>query len=182
MISKARHFIPVSGYARRFFVPTVSADKVNDRKYFADVLGQLADDGGYEALLYHLLHEIDVRDFDVRAVPKTAALAEQAAYSRHGVDLLVEKACNEAVAPCSHGSVAGFSISSGQESRYGLDYFIDHHFDRELSRLGALKVKRALVKDWGCVTGKAARVTQGGSQVSGVAWFLTVLDPVFGPF
>ena len=83
----------------------------------------------------------------------------------------MEKACNEAVASCSlRVAKAGFSISSGQESRYGLDYFIDHHSDRELSRLGALKVKRALAKDWGCVTGKGARVTQGGSQVSGVAW------------
>ena len=100
VISNAKHFIPVSNYARRFFVPTVSVERVNDRKYFDDVLGQLAD-GGHEALLYHLLHEVDVRDFDVRAVPKTAALAEQAAYSRHGVNLLVEKVCNDAVAPCS---------------------------------------------------------------------------------
>src|SRR5262245_57790874 len=33
--------------------------------------------GGYEALLYHLLHEIDLRDFNVRAVPKTVGLLEQ---------------------------------------------------------------------------------------------------------
>ena len=71
VISNAKHFIPVSDYARRFFVPTVSVERVNDRKYFDDVLGQLAD-GGHEALLYHLLHEVDVRDFDVRAVPNTA--------------------------------------------------------------------------------------------------------------
>ena len=38
---------------------------------------QMHDEGGFEALLYHLLHEVDVRDFNVRAVPKTAALLEQ---------------------------------------------------------------------------------------------------------
>ena len=65
--------------------------------------------GGYEALLYHLLHEVDVRDFNVRAVPKTAALLEQAAYSRKGLDLLVEKACHEAVVPCAWGD-SGFGL------------------------------------------------------------------------
>ena len=33
---------------------------------------------------------------------ETAALAEQAAYSRHGIELLVEEACNEGRVPCAH--------------------------------------------------------------------------------
>jgi hypothetical protein len=88
IISNSDHFRPVSGSARRFFVPTVSQDKESNHEYFAAILKQLSD-GGYEALLYHLLYEVDIRGFNVRAVPKTAALAEQAAYSRKGVDLLV---------------------------------------------------------------------------------------------
>ena len=87
------------GTARRFFVPKVSSESANDHEYFRKIDGELHD-GGYEALLYHLLHEVDIRDFNVRAVPKTAALAEQAAYSRKGIDLLVEIACKEGVVPC----------------------------------------------------------------------------------
>ena len=76
IISNAKHFIPVSGTARRFMVPTVSPDRANDHDYFSKIRAQL-NEGGYEALLYHLLYEIDIRDFNVRDVPKTAGLLEQ---------------------------------------------------------------------------------------------------------
>ena len=175
VLSNEKHFIPVSGTARRLFVPTVSSARANDHKYFHDIDVQLKD-GGYEALLYHLLYEIDIKDFNVRDVPKTAALAEQAAYSRKGLDLLVEKACNEAVVPCPHSEWAGFSDNighsdpKGYDDRKGFDYFIDHHPDQELRRLGSLTVKRRLKKDWDCVTGDATRKQSGGVRGSGIDW------------
>jgi hypothetical protein len=76
ILSNADHFLQVSGTARRFFALTASAERMGDHEYFRKILAQLSD-GGYEALLYHLLHEVDISDFNVRAVPKTAALAEQ---------------------------------------------------------------------------------------------------------
>lgn len=169
LISNAKHFIPVSGTARRFFVPTVSSDKASDHEYFRKIMEQLHD-GGYEALLYHLLHEIDVRDFNVRAVPKTAALAEQAAYSRRGIDLLMETVCNEGRVPYSYSDCPGFSDSSGYTDRRGFDYFINHHADKELARMGALTVKRRLASDWGCITGKASRMSRNGVQIPGIIW------------
>ena len=42
-------------------------------EYFAGLQAEL-DNGGYEALLYHLLHEVDLTDFNVRKVPQTEAL------------------------------------------------------------------------------------------------------------
>ena len=169
VISNAEHFLPVSGFARRFFVPKVSSEHANDHDYFRAILKQL-NDGGYQALLYHLLHEVDVRDFNVRAVPKTASLAEQAALSRKGIDLLVETACATAVAPCQHMDLPGVSSTRGYQDRMGFDYFIDHHSDRDLQRMGSLKVKRELAKHWGCVTGKAARTQQDGKQVNCILW------------
>jgi hypothetical protein len=174
VISNASHFVPVSGSARRFFIPTVSSDRANDHAYFGKIRAELHD-GGYEALLYHLLHEIDLRDFNVRAVPKTAALAEQAAYSRKGVDLLVEIACHDAVVPCQNGSRAGVSLCpdverSYQPVRHGFDWYIDHHPDHDLSRLGSLKVKRRLAKEWNCLTGSAAREYVDGVQKHVVRW------------
>ena len=175
VISNASHFVPVSGTARRFFIPTVSSGRANEHAYFDKINTELHD-GGYEALLYHLLHEIDLRDFNVRAVPKTAALAEQAAYSRRGVDLLIEMVCHDAVVPCQFGDRVGVSIcrdvdnSYGGPPRRGFDWYIDHHTDRDLSRLGSLKVKRRLKDDWGCITGKEARASVHGDQMNCVNW------------
>jgi hypothetical protein len=118
VLSNSKHFIPVSGTARRFFVPTVSSDKKGNFDYFKKIDEQMKN-GGYEALLYHLLYEVDVRDFNVRAVPKTAALAEQAAYSRKGIDLLVETACNEACAPCQPLDHPGYSMCTGTNRHAG---------------------------------------------------------------
>jgi hypothetical protein len=169
ILSNAKHFVPVSRTARRFFIPTVSENRVGDLEYFKTIDKQLKD-GGYEALLYHLLYEVDLRDFEVRRVPKTAGLAEQAGYSRKGVDGLVEKICSEGCVPCAHFEWPGFSISNGYEERKGFDYFIDSHTDRQLRDLAALRVKNQLRDDWRCVTGKHARRRNGSDIIHGVQW------------
>jgi hypothetical protein len=171
ILSNSEHFIPVSGTARRFMVPTVSQERKSDHEYFRKILAQL-NDGGYEALLWHLLHEIDIRDFNVRAVPKTAALAEQAAYSRKGIELLVEKACNEGCVPCAHPEHPELSYNTepGPYARIGFDDFIGRHSNRELAYMGPLTVKRRLVKEWGCMTGKSVRKQSNGVRVHGTMW------------
>jgi len=79
--SNERHFLPVSGTARRFFIPTISQAHLQDFAYFSAILDQLKNEGGYEALLYHFLHEVDLTGFNVRAVPKTEGLMEQRNHS-----------------------------------------------------------------------------------------------------
>ena len=169
IISNAKHFVPASRTARRFFIPTVSIARLRDFEYFKAIEKQLKD-GGYEALLYHLLYEVDVRDFEVRRIPKTAGLLEQAEYSRKGLDGLIEKICNDGCVPCAHFEWPGFSVSNSYEIRQGFDYFIDSHAGRELRDLGALKVKRQLRKDWGCKSGDDARRRDGSDMVYGVKW------------
>ena len=177
IISNARHFIPVSGTARRLFVPKVSSDRMGDHDYFAKIIQQMGDEGGAEALLYHLLYEVDIRGWNVRDVPKTAILAEQAAYSRRGVDLLVEVACSEAVVPCQHETLPNISICSQYKNEHffecdGFDHFINHHSDQQLRSLGALRVKRELAKEWGpgFITGDHARSSMNGQQRRGIMW------------
>ena len=167
--TNAKHFVPASRTARRFFIPTVSENRVGDLEYFKTIEKQLKE-GGYEALLYHLLYEVDLRDFDVRRVPKTAGLTEQVEYSRKGLDGLIEKICSDGCVPCSYLAWSGFSVSTGYEARQGFDYFIDSHVDRELRDLGALKVKRQLCKDWGCKSGDDARRRDGSDMVYGIKW------------
>jgi len=167
--TNAKHFLPASSTARRFFVPTVSEDRAGDFKYFDAIEVQL-NDGGYEALLYHLLYEVDLRDFDVRRVPKTAGLADQAEYSRRGLDGLVEKVCNEGRVPCAHFSWPGFSESNDRDFRKGFDHFIDNHPDPKVRGLGSLAVKRQLRKVWGCKSGDDAKRRDGPAMVAGIKW------------
>ena len=169
MTTNSKHFVPASRTARRFFIPTVSENRVGDLEYFNAIEAQLKD-GGYEALLYHLLYEVDLRDFNVRRVPKTAGLIEQVEYSRKGLDGLVEKICNDGCVPCAHLQWPGFSVSNGAEEREGFDYFIDNHHDRELRDLGALKVKRDLRKHWNCRSGDDTKRRDGSNMIYGVKW------------
>jgi hypothetical protein len=83
--SNADHFLPVSGTARRFFIPTVSTKRMQDLAYFNDLKADL-ESGGYEALLYHLLNEVDLAGFNVRMVPQTAGLREQRDHSLEALD------------------------------------------------------------------------------------------------
>jgi hypothetical protein len=168
LLSNMDHVVFVGPTARRLFVPTISEDRVGDLEYFSKIEAQLQD-GGYEALLYHLRHEIDLRDFDVRKVPRTVGLAEQAGYSRRGVDLLVEQVCNEAQVPCQIFGHPDCSLTNIDPTVSGtLDYMLSKSNDRELQK--PLTVKRRLSADWGCRSGDDARIWNGSRHVSCIQW------------
>jgi hypothetical protein len=178
LTTNSDHVIPASATARRFFMPTFSQERRKDFEYFGAMFDQL-EHGGYEALLWHLLHEVDLTGFNVRDVPMTAGLMEQAAYTRHGIDALVEDACSAGVAPCGHSYWPGFTCSAGE---YGFDDLINRSADRELKTLGARRAKLKLKNEWGCVIGELAARHEKGSnlKVYGIAWpALDVLRAAF---
>jgi hypothetical protein len=84
--SNSDHFLPVSGTARRFFIPTVSTARMQDHAYFNDLTADL-EAGGYEALLYYFLYWVDLTGFNVRKVPQTAGLREQRDQSLEPLDV-----------------------------------------------------------------------------------------------
>jgi phage/plasmid primase-like uncharacterized protein len=67
--------IPAELGDRRHFVLDIGEEHLNDFPYFA-AIDQQMDNGGREALLYHLLH-IDLSGINLRDVPKTKALLDQ---------------------------------------------------------------------------------------------------------
>jgi len=75
MSSNDKWVVPSSGDERRFFVLDVGESHRQDIPYFLDMQAQLSS-GGYEALLYHLMH-LDLTGFQVRLAPRTEALQEQ---------------------------------------------------------------------------------------------------------
>jgi hypothetical protein len=171
VISNSKHFVPISGTARRFFIPTLSPEHMQDFAYFAAIEHQLRSEGGFEALLYYFLEEVDLTDFNVRDVPKTAGLAEQAALGRRGVDGLVEEVCSVGRVPCEHWKWPGYTYTSGREYGKGFFVFIDNHRDKDLSQLGAHKIIKRLVREWDCKAMGVQREPHDSKiRISGLQW------------
>ena len=79
MASNEHWVVPAAVDDRRFFVLDVASDRKEDHTYFGALQAQV-DSGGREALL-HLLINRDLRGFNVRKIPRTAALQEQKIHS-----------------------------------------------------------------------------------------------------
>jgi hypothetical protein len=82
MASNDNWVVPTGIHDRRFFVVDVSDERIRDTNYFKRLNDQM-ENGGREALLYYLM-TYDLRGYDVRAIPSTAALAEQKLLSLGG--------------------------------------------------------------------------------------------------
>jgi hypothetical protein len=68
--------VPAGMEERRFAVLQMGEGRMEDHKDFAAIDAQM-DNGGREALLYHLLFEIDLSKINLRIIPKTEALLDQ---------------------------------------------------------------------------------------------------------
>lgn len=75
MASNDPHVIRATGDERRYCVLDIGTRNQQDSAFFGAMDEQM-ENGGYEALLYHL-QSIDITDFNVRKVPQTDALREQ---------------------------------------------------------------------------------------------------------
>lgn len=80
IIGNDDHIVHATGEERRFFVLKCGEGKRDDQAYFAAIDRQLKH-GGYQALLYHLLREIDLTNFNVRKPLRTVELLRQMADS-----------------------------------------------------------------------------------------------------
>ena len=67
--------VPAGKDARRWFVLDVNPRCKGNQDYFAEMQAELKN-GGYEALLYDLLH-FDLSQINIREAPKTVALLDQ---------------------------------------------------------------------------------------------------------
>jgi hypothetical protein len=76
MTSNEGWVVPADLGERRFAAFDVNKAICNNHPYFAAIHEEL-NNGGYEALLYQVLHEVDVSKVNLRDVPKTEALLDQ---------------------------------------------------------------------------------------------------------
>lgn len=68
--------VPAGFEERRFAIFDVGEDHIQDGAYFAAIDAEMAA-GGREALLFHLLNEVDCKAVNLRQIPHTEALVEQ---------------------------------------------------------------------------------------------------------
>ena len=133
--------VPAGLEERRFLVLDVSDKHMQDHKYFGAIIDQM-NNGGHEALLYDLL-EMDVKDEDLRKLPRTTALLDQIIHTmptahkfwlerlRAGTLLKGDYQWKEfVVTEDLHGQYLEFAQAVGDKN--GL---IDTQFGKELRRL-----------------------------------------------
>jgi hypothetical protein len=139
--------IPAGADARRFFVLDVASTRMRDFSYF-DAIAKEMDSGGREALL-DLLMQRNLSEFNIRSVPETTALATQKAYSRRGIDRLVEILAHDGVLPCADASDPSITITSGEDRNEGF-YPAARKLSPDLKHLSSKIIAVSLQDNWGC--------------------------------
>lgn len=76
LASNSEWVIPAGAVERRFFVLDVTNKSKQNLNYFEVLANQMEKGGGREALLYYLKN-VDLKNWNVRTVPQTEALARQ---------------------------------------------------------------------------------------------------------
>ncbi len=85
LASNSQWVVPAGNDERRYFVLDVGDSQMQKSEYFKAVMNQMDNEGGRSALLHHLL-TLRLEGYNVRTVPKTAALAEQKMLSMNSED------------------------------------------------------------------------------------------------
>jgi hypothetical protein len=147
MASNQKFVVPAGQNARRFFVLDVGAKRMQDSAYFAGIANDLGS-GGSSNLMYFLQH-MDLGDFNIRNVPKTAALLEQKSLARGGVDALIEGLAQDGQLPCCHNKYPNVAITTGEKSNEGFWAWVRLNH-RDLAAWHSAGLLTVLRKDWGC--------------------------------
>lgn len=152
MLSNSDWVVPAGADARRYFVLDVSDARMQDHAYFKAIVDQMASGG--DAALLDMLLKMDLSDFDLRQVPKTAALADQKMRSRRGIDRLVEQIAHDGILPSADLGHAYISITTGEEHGEGF-YYRARQLVPDLKYENSTTIVTTLCQHWGCIRWKS---------------------------
>jgi hypothetical protein len=155
LASNSTWVVPAHGKERRYVVLDVSEQKTGDRDYFSAIAKQMKS-GGSEAMLHDLLH-MDLKGFEVRDFPQTAALQEQQQESAEFEEsAMVEILTNGFTPDCER-----YSCQPNELSGIGL-----LEFARELGFVGRSEEKHSNLTRLGHFVKKLARLDSDEKPVS----------------
>jgi hypothetical protein len=141
--------VPTEADDRRYCIIDCGDAHIQDSAYFIAIKEQMKA-GGYEALLYHLLKEIDLKGYNAEKFPRTKEHARQRALSLRGVDALIYTLCNEGTLPCAHPNYPEVTISTGEEHGRGFYHYAKKKVP-ELDRKSSQALGNVLKDDWDCL-------------------------------
>jgi hypothetical protein len=147
MASNMRFVIPAGQDARRYFVLEVSTKRLQDTAYFGLIASHL-ENGGLSNLLW-FLQNYDLSTFNVRNVPKTAALDEQKSMTRSGIDAVVEQLAMDGQLPCMHHKRPDVACTSGERNNEGFWPWVRANY-RGLTIPSIQSMSGVLRREWGC--------------------------------
>lgn len=152
--------VPVGADERRFLVLDVGAAHMQDVVYFRAIAEQMKKSGGREALL-HMLMNRDLSQFEVRTVPKTAALMDQKLRSMNPLDEWLMGLLHEGKLPENPAGIPDVATSNGGMSLDKIIFMGLFQHAREtvpsLRNVSDTKLGRHL-KSWGCLNTQVWRV------------------------
>jgi hypothetical protein len=154
--------VPAGIRDRRWFVLNVKDTYagMKHKPYWDALYHQMDDTGGKAAMLHDLL-AMDLSNFNVRAIPTTAAKAQQQARSFHGTILWLHEVLQEGAIGRSHWSLAGLTDSTDHAySEYVEFSKKQHEYHPEIKSTWGKKVRDVLGP---CV--KDGRPTVNGERV-----------------
>jgi len=176
MASNSDWVLPAGADARRYLVLDISDAQMQNHEYVAALDNEIMT-GGAEALLYDLLQR-DLSEFNPRKVPHTEALAEQKAFTRRGVDALIEQICDDGVLPAAHPLNPHVALTTGEAKGEGF-YVAAKALVPDLKYLSSVKLRRQLAKDWACTSWRDR--SQRGVEFPSLSELRALFDARHGP-
>ncbi|HEV7820225.1 MAG TPA: primase-helicase family protein, partial [Burkholderiales bacterium] len=148
MASNNDWVVPAGPDARRFFMLVVSSHRRGDDAYFASLRSEL-ENGGAPALLDMLLKR-DVSRFDhERDMPATEALEMQKAYSRRGIDALIDYLTDEGELPHAFKHEPWSASTKGALNNPPTGFYeAARKIAPDLRRMSDRTIKRELIANW----------------------------------
>lgn len=143
--SNADWFVPVGSGDRRFLVLDVANTYAGTQhKEYWDALYRETENGGRAAMLHDLL-AMDLNDFDVRAVPDTAAKTEQKLHSLRGTRAWLAHVLQEGDMGIRNWEGDGLSIEKHEAYSYYVKFSeTRHEWQPELKDVWAKIIHKAL--------------------------------------
>jgi hypothetical protein len=126
----------------------------------------------------NLLLNRDLTSFRVWHVPQTKALAEQKAYSRRGVDRLVETIAHDGLVPAADYTHVDVAITTGEDKDEGF-YCAARKLVPDLKLTSSIVISHILKDQWGCATWKSGN--RRGIRFPSLADLRKQFDAKHGP-